>query len=220
MIAESLEQERLALLRTVLGHPDDDTPRLIYADFLDENGQPERAEFVRSQCSGANILKWCANGNHNETSHLCEWCRDMGLPNVRQQAGDSIWEVRFGKQNKLSWLSGFITLVTGTLEDLMLHLPAIVREHPVQPHESMVADRKLAYWTNAKNPYWWYFTDNSTAPIPQRDHWLPKSLREFFGESQYSKSRTSDVFGFDSSREGNLALAKSLIDWAKSQPSG
>jgi uncharacterized protein (TIGR02996 family) len=30
--------------------PDDDTPRLISADWLEENGQPERAEFIRVQC--------------------------------------------------------------------------------------------------------------------------------------------------------------------------
>src|SRR5205823_3346972 len=30
--------------------PDDDAPRLVYADWLDEHGQPERAEFVRLVC--------------------------------------------------------------------------------------------------------------------------------------------------------------------------
>ena len=31
--------------------PADDGPRLIYADWLDEHGQPDRAEFVRLQCA-------------------------------------------------------------------------------------------------------------------------------------------------------------------------
>ena len=39
-----------ALLRAVRAHPDDDTPRLVYADWLDEHGDPRRAEFVRVQC--------------------------------------------------------------------------------------------------------------------------------------------------------------------------
>ena len=39
-----------ALLKAVLADPDDDAPRLIYADWLDENGQAERAEFIRVQC--------------------------------------------------------------------------------------------------------------------------------------------------------------------------
>ena len=42
--------EEAALLRAVLGRPDDDVPRLVLADWLDEHGQPERAEFVRVQC--------------------------------------------------------------------------------------------------------------------------------------------------------------------------
>ncbi len=30
--------------------PDDDMPRLVYADWLEEHGQPERAELIRLQC--------------------------------------------------------------------------------------------------------------------------------------------------------------------------
>src|SRR3954469_1774277 len=37
------------LRRAVLDRPDDDTPRLVYADYLDENGEADRAAFVRSQ---------------------------------------------------------------------------------------------------------------------------------------------------------------------------
>jgi uncharacterized protein (TIGR02996 family) len=40
-----------ALLAAILAHPDEDTPRLMYADWLDENRQPERAEFIRLQCA-------------------------------------------------------------------------------------------------------------------------------------------------------------------------
>ena len=38
-----------ALLAAVCAAPDDDLPRLVYADWCDENGQPERAEFIRVQ---------------------------------------------------------------------------------------------------------------------------------------------------------------------------
>ena len=34
----------------IIENPDDDTPRLIYADWLEENGDPDRAEFIRLQC--------------------------------------------------------------------------------------------------------------------------------------------------------------------------
>ena len=36
-----------AFLRAIAHAPHDDAPRLAYADWMDENGQPERAEFLR-----------------------------------------------------------------------------------------------------------------------------------------------------------------------------
>jgi uncharacterized protein (TIGR02996 family) len=41
--------EREALFATICASPDDDTPRLVLADWLEENGDPERAEFIRVQ---------------------------------------------------------------------------------------------------------------------------------------------------------------------------
>jgi uncharacterized protein (TIGR02996 family) len=38
-----------AFLQAILESPDDDTPRLIYADWLDEHGEPDRAEFIHMQ---------------------------------------------------------------------------------------------------------------------------------------------------------------------------
>lgn len=38
-----------ALLAAIRQSPDDDAPRLIYADWLDEHGDPDRAEFIRLQ---------------------------------------------------------------------------------------------------------------------------------------------------------------------------
>lgn len=41
-----------ALLRTIIAHPEDDLPRLVFADFLEESGHPAhvaRAHFIRVQ---------------------------------------------------------------------------------------------------------------------------------------------------------------------------
>src|SRR5262245_54908644 len=40
---------RDALLAGVAAEPEDDAPRLVMADWLDENGDPLRAEFIRAQ---------------------------------------------------------------------------------------------------------------------------------------------------------------------------
>src|SRR5262245_17894644 len=44
-----------AFLPDIIANPDDDAPRLIYADWLEENGEPERAEFIRVQCELARL---------------------------------------------------------------------------------------------------------------------------------------------------------------------
>ena len=50
--------EREALLSAVLANPDDDLPRLVFADWMDENGDPERARFIRSQIALATLPEW------------------------------------------------------------------------------------------------------------------------------------------------------------------
>src|SRR5262245_56371236 len=38
------------LIRAVIDSPDDDTPRLVCADWYDDHGRPERATLIRAQC--------------------------------------------------------------------------------------------------------------------------------------------------------------------------
>jgi uncharacterized protein (TIGR02996 family) len=47
--AVNADSEQNALLEAIFATPDDDTPRLVYADWLDEHGEPEYAEFIRLQ---------------------------------------------------------------------------------------------------------------------------------------------------------------------------
>ncbi|MBN9118910.1 MAG: TIGR02996 domain-containing protein [Planctomycetes bacterium] len=47
-----------ALLDYIVAHVDEDTPRLAYADWLDENDRPEHAEFVRVQVERAGLPAW------------------------------------------------------------------------------------------------------------------------------------------------------------------
>jgi uncharacterized protein (TIGR02996 family) len=49
--------EHTALLRTVVSDPRDNTARLVFADWFEENGEPKRAEFIRLQVE---LAKWPA----------------------------------------------------------------------------------------------------------------------------------------------------------------
>jgi uncharacterized protein (TIGR02996 family) len=64
--------EEDSLLAAIAAEPDDDTVRLAYADWLDEHGQSERAEFIRVQCEHAS-----GRGNRERRTHLLK--RSMQL---------------------------------------------------------------------------------------------------------------------------------------------
>ena len=45
------------LLQDILANPDDDAPRLVYADWLEEHGEADRAEFIRAQIEAARLAQ-------------------------------------------------------------------------------------------------------------------------------------------------------------------
>ena len=46
----STNPQVLALLQEAKENPEEDGPRLVLADFLEDHGDPDRAEFIRLQC--------------------------------------------------------------------------------------------------------------------------------------------------------------------------
>jgi uncharacterized protein (TIGR02996 family) len=45
-----IRREVLAFLQEAKAHPEDDAPRLVLADWLEDHGDPDRAAFIRIQC--------------------------------------------------------------------------------------------------------------------------------------------------------------------------
>jgi uncharacterized protein (TIGR02996 family) len=82
-----------ALLRTIRDMPDEDTPRLVYADYLDEEGNSARAEFIRVQIERANLPEDDARRNALEdrehellAEHECSWL-GVAYDNMDEVAG-------------------------------------------------------------------------------------------------------------------------------------
>ncbi len=79
-----------ALLRAIALFPEDDTPRLMYADYLQENGDEYRAEFVRVQCLIARTVRTsetcphcgCDDGYNHNTG--CVYGREDELLNLHE----------------------------------------------------------------------------------------------------------------------------------------
>src|SRR5262245_13301502 len=54
------DQPADAFLAAIRDNPTADAPRLVYADWLEDHGQAERAEFIRVQCRLAGLPEWDA----------------------------------------------------------------------------------------------------------------------------------------------------------------
>ncbi len=67
-----------AFMAEILASPTDDAPRLLLADWMDENGQPERAEFVRVQVA---LSRPCPLGRSDayHVDDVCEPCHALRL---------------------------------------------------------------------------------------------------------------------------------------------
>jgi uncharacterized protein (TIGR02996 family) len=83
-----------AFLQAILADPDDDAPRLIYADWLDENGDADRAEFIRLQIGLSNtestnpeFASLQSRAEELRQAHHVEWLNE--LPQFEKVA----WEV-------------------------------------------------------------------------------------------------------------------------------
>ena len=109
-----------ALLKAVLASPDDDLPRLVYADWLEENGDPARAEFIRAQIELANLP------DHDPRYRQLE-DREHELLSEHE-------EVWFPERNGLTeweWRRGFVDEITAEHEQLMTNEPDAWADHPV-----------------------------------------------------------------------------------------
>ncbi len=61
--------DRAALLAAVGDRPDDDTPRLVFADYLDDLGDHDYARFIRTQIDLSHVPEW-------DRRWLIAWHRD------------------------------------------------------------------------------------------------------------------------------------------------
>ena len=95
MIDLDTNEDWLALLRTIRTYPHDTLPRLVAADWLEENGHPERAEFIRLDCEPGGI--GYADAHRLWHRYNAErWCGDLyaaGLVTVSPAVWDpAVWD--------------------------------------------------------------------------------------------------------------------------------
>jgi uncharacterized protein (TIGR02996 family) len=115
-----------AFLRDILAHPDDDAPRLIFADWLEEQGDANsvaRAEFIRVQCalSARHVLQQRrVELERREQQILAEWGEEWGRPILRLNM--ETWKFH----------RGFIDEVAVDAHTFLAHANRLFRRAPIQ----------------------------------------------------------------------------------------
>lgn len=114
--------EREVLIAVIANSPKEDAPRLIYADWLDEHGQSERAAFIRHECRAARLRP----GTVERTDAL-RAADDLAAKHEADWLGE--WQPRL-----VTWdfRRGFLDRVRMTAEQFLAHGEELFRCEPVR----------------------------------------------------------------------------------------
>jgi uncharacterized protein (TIGR02996 family) len=132
------------LLAAVLADPADDAPRLIYADWLDEQGRCEQAEFIRVQCELAATSRWVAgklpSGKRVRRRlagrRRARWDALVGRevelrPTARNWGGRLLGPLRALQVVGCGFARGFVEAVTASARSWVRHADLVLAPHPV-----------------------------------------------------------------------------------------
>ena len=134
------------LYRAVLDSPEDDAPRLIYADWLDEHGRPDRAEFIRLQCAMDRIPPGTARWK--PLFERCQRLEREGRATWTGPAQERVLETRLRR--------GFVDWVRLTIDQFVHFAEELVRLEPIRVwsfSEVALFGRRPSFTKLAANPY-------------------------------------------------------------------
>jgi uncharacterized protein (TIGR02996 family) len=120
-----------AFLAAIADRPDDDLPRLVFADYLDEHGDAARAEFVRVQCELAALPRTDPRFpvlEEREAELLAAHKKRWELPNVGRQ----------------TFRRGFVEVVDTTADRFLAAARRFLALVPVRELRLRNADRRIA----------------------------------------------------------------------------
>ena len=187
------------LYRAVLDRPDDDTPRLVLADALDDAGTPDaadRAALIRAQCERDELILrwvWFECGSHSDEVPAANAVRHRELTQqtkgllgrhaaVRQWLGPLGELAPFAGDKGYGWQlapdgavwagfeRGFVGFVSCPAADWVAHGDAILAAHPVRRVRLSTTPAVYPLMPVGASGHFWRFDgDPAGKSIPLRD---------------------------------------------------
>jgi uncharacterized protein (TIGR02996 family) len=124
------------LLQAILQEPDDDALRLIYADWVQDHGDPDRAEFIRLQCERLTLasVSWFSGLEiclHDAEGKACYQCQDHKDREEELLAANA---ARWHPRGRARWTfrRGFIEAAGLTWTDWTVHAAALLADTPLR----------------------------------------------------------------------------------------
>jgi uncharacterized protein (TIGR02996 family) len=136
-----------AFRRAILANPEEDLPRLVYADFLQERGEEARAEFIRLQCASAKLRP-----DDAEYATLKREESELQLAHQHEPG----WSIP-GLKGSVHFERGFIESLETSAEWLLSANPDELVLHPIHHLRLVNADRfttelvSLPLWQNLES---------------------------------------------------------------------
>jgi uncharacterized protein (TIGR02996 family) len=191
--------EHDALLAAVCAEPDEDTPRLAYADFLEENGEPDRAAFVRAQVELARLEPW------EPFAVECRWRRPDWVtgepfrPTLPRLVGPSVEWHPMAFRRGLGWYVNVRSLIAW--EQLG---PDVLSRAPVG---------EMQLWSAATLDDWYRFADSAVVSRLRRVHFANNPIEPLRALRQQPRAcGLTDVFFHRASGAGMPLVVEELLD--------
>ena len=152
--------EWLALCRAVVKQPEDDLPRLMAADWLEEHGQPERAEYIRVQLELAKepttTLRWRERALWNQPAVGALWAMDLcpSLISVNLNALSGFGLFGWNRQSvtDIKFHRGFPHTVMTSAMHWLDHGREMIPQYPVRIVRLTLCERPM-------EADWWRLTE-------------------------------------------------------------
>jgi len=121
-----MDDERRALIAGICESPNDDLPRLVYADWLDERGESVRANLIRGHLNKT-IRKMPAELVGNEVSAIAGHHADGVSQSVR--GGDCT--LGYGENHQFKYHRGMVTEIVLPKAAFLIHARSLFELNPI-----------------------------------------------------------------------------------------